>query len=70
MKIILASCDDWEGLYREDGTLVTQGHSITLRDLCFLLGVELEYKRVDDDWAAEQGGFPRHINKIPKEFIK
>ena len=48
--IIVDTGEDWDGLYI-DGNLITQGHSINLRDVLGHFGYGLEYLDADEKYA-------------------
>ena len=53
---------DWEGLY-VNGVLISQGHSIQLRDLCKALGVDYQSKEVFLD-SIDRTDMPKDISEF------
>ena len=63
MKIdIVSIADDWEGLY-VDGTLIHQGHRITIRDVMEQLDASVEFAE-REAWGAEYGECPDSLEDV------
>lgn len=55
--------DDWEGLY-VDGTLLREGHSLSVRDVLDALGVTHEHRLCDHSWLSDCGNLPDDIQQV------
>jgi len=58
---------DWVCLYI-DGKEAYQGHSINNMELLNCLGIKYESKEVTNEWAENQGHFPKNLKDC--EFKK
>lgn len=66
---LVTNCDDWQGLYI-DGKLITEGHSISLRDFADAVGVEYDRVEVSTAWLGRKvGNLPATFDKVPKKYI-
>ena len=61
--IVSSSSGDWEGLYK-DGVLVTEGHSISNRDIFANLGVSVQEKEAAEGWLEERGNLPKNLSDV------
>lgn len=61
--VLVRSNDRWEGLYK-DGLMVGQDHEISLEDLAKAAGLDMEVKRVDDEWFYNEDGLPYNIQEV------
>lgn len=70
MELVIVNGDDWEGLYI-NGVLVTEGHSISNRELAEAiierlprLNISYECKEADIDWLHDRGSLPEKLEKV------
>jgi len=70
MEIFIANADDWEGLYI-NGYLVTEGHSISNKELAMAIidrlprtGISYESKEVDPTWMSLNSTLPQELSKV------
>lgn len=67
--IIVTNGDDWEGLYL-DGKLITEGHSVSPRDICNALNINMELVELSSEYLGEKiSNLPKDFSKIPKKYI-
>lgn len=60
--ITIVRADDWEGLFINDD-LQIQGHSLQLRDVLEILGVEFEIKWADK-YLSDVGWLPSRLQEV------
>lgn len=63
INIVLVVGDDWEGLY-VNGQLAVEGHSLTVRDVCACIGIELQTRGCDEDWLHDEGALPIELGDV------
>lgn len=60
----LSYVSDWSGVYI-DGKLVTQGHSIDIRDFIEQLGGRVVWIETDEQWLENDAGeFPENLHDV------
>ncbi len=59
MELTYVTSEDgeWEGLYK-DGTLVAEGHTLSLSDVAKAAGFELKLAEVSDEWLSKRASLP------------
>lgn len=65
-KITLVQGDDWQGLYA-DGSLLDEGHEITIKQLCDAMGIECEVVTPDQEWLEDRGSLPDDLSEVKSE---
>ena len=65
-KITLVRGQDWEGLYA-DGTLLDEGHEITVKQLCDAMGIECEVVTPNQEWLEDLGSLPDDLFEVKVE---
>jgi hypothetical protein len=61
--LVSSSSGDWIGLYH-DGKLITEGHSLSGREVLGLLGFKVEEKEAQEDWLEERGNLPQLLKDV------
>jgi hypothetical protein len=61
--IVSSSSGDWDGLYH-DGKLVTEGHSLSVREVLTLLGFRVEEKEASEGWLEDHGSLPKNLKDV------
>jgi len=61
---ILAEGEGWQGIYREDGTLIAEGKLVTARDLLDALGYDAVTRHVDEEWLKKRNSLPVRIGRV------
>ena len=62
-KITIVDGDDWSGLY-VNGQLEHEAHRFSAAEVLYVLGIEFEFKRLDDKWIEEVGCLPENISDV------
>lgn len=66
-KFVIVRCEDWEGLYK-DGTLIDEGHEVSIHVILAQMGLELEEWRADDFLDAyERNRLPEKLSDVIKD---
>jgi hypothetical protein len=61
--LVSSSSGDWEGLYK-NGSLMLQGHNITVEDVFELLDLDYETVEAAEDWVEGQGELPKKLQDV------
>lgn len=59
ITLVYSEDHDWVALYI-DGKMVNEGHSLSIRSVIIALGFQFEVKCVSNEWAENQGRFPKN----------
>jgi hypothetical protein len=63
-KLTIVSGEDWKGIYA-DGKLLSEGHSLNIREILENLGYDVDDFDVNQEWL-ENEGLPKDLKKVKK----
>lgn len=66
--IVLITADDWQGIY-VNGKLMDENHSLSLRMVLEILGVEFSDFTVDQEWMENHGHLPENLSDVPEDKL-